>query len=91
MQGGLAVGEYMDLIRIDIAALTESPAIESRLGFGIKCSEASYPRCRLCMDLIIVRIEITRPVPSVHDFWKVVPLTHGSVSGMNVTTCGEYL
>jgi len=85
------VGEYMDLIRIDIAALTESPAIESRLGFGIKCSEASYPRCRLCMDLIIVWIEITGPVPSVHDFWEVVSLTHGGVSGMNVTTCGEYL
>ncbi len=85
------MGEYMDLIRIDIAALTESPAIESRLGFGIKCSEASYPRCRLCMDLIIVWIEITGPVPSVHDFWEVVSLTHGGVSGMNVTTCGEYL
>jgi len=31
MRGGLAMGEYMDLIRIDIAACTEIPAIESLL------------------------------------------------------------
>ncbi len=91
MQGGLAVGEYMDLIRIDIAALTESPAIESRLGFGTKRPAASYPRCRLCMNLIIERIDTTGPFLSLHGFWDIVPLTHGSVSGVNVTTCGEYL
>jgi len=91
MRGGLAIGEHMDLARIHVAAHTEVTAIIGLLSFGTKCPEASCPRCGRCFDLSVVRIDMTRPFPLIKIVRDVVPLRHGSVSGMNTTSCDENL
>ena len=44
MRGCLLIGEYLDLVRIDICGLTKIAAIKSFLGLGAKYLEAFYPR-----------------------------------------------
>jgi hypothetical protein len=90
MRGGLVIGEHMDLSRIHVAARTEVTAIIGILRFGTECPEASRPRCGRCFDFRVVRIDMTRPFPLIKVVWDVVPLRHGSVSGMNATSCDEY-
>ena len=89
MRGGLAIGKYMDLARILVVARTEVTAIIGLLSFGTKCTETSRPRCGLCFDLSVVRIDMTRPFPLIKIVRDIVPLRHGDVSGMNATSFDE--
>ena len=85
----LARGEYMDLTRVLIVARTEVTAIIGLLSFGTKCTETSRPRCGLCFDLSIVRVDGTRPFPLIKIVRDIVPLRHGSVSDVNATGFDE--
>ncbi len=90
LRGGLAIGEH-DLARIHVVSRTEVTAIIGLLSFRTECPEASHPRCGLCFDLAVVRIDLTRPFPSIEVAWDVVPLKHGSVSGTDAAGFDRYL
>ncbi len=90
LRGGLGIGEH-ELARIHVAARTEVTAIIGLLSFGTKCPEASRPCCGRCVDLSVVQVDMTRPFPFIEVVWDVVPLRHGSVSGMDTIVFDGHL
>ena len=77
MREGLTRGEQRSWVTQDASARTKVATIKGMLSSGTEGLEASQPRCGSCLDLEGVRVETTRPFPTLQGVGHVIPIRHG--------------
>jgi hypothetical protein len=70
-----------------VVAHTEIATIIGILSFRTEGPEASCPCRGRCLDLRVVRVEMTRPFPVRQVIWDAIPVGHGRLS---ISRCGGY-